>query len=1122
MSEFFYGKKLKKEKKVEIFNPEEFAEELEFESIDDRILDQIDESDLPIPANFVEFVTSKKFLGTTVFPRQIQIASQFYGEMCPDCSNKEMLDNLYDQDLDNIYDNIVFLRYGKCPVCGKTKIDFIKEGKYTFPDSLFVCCGQRCVTGDTVVYTKQGLRRINQFSTNISGFSDCEVSLFDGEKYNKSTHFFESYEESTKRIQGKFGTVIEGTFEHPIVVFKNSRLRFNKLSNIHEGNYILFKFGHNIWAKKEVVFSDFDTYYKDRFGKKDNCNIPKVADRNFCEWLGWFISEGFIHRKMTYLTISGNSFYREKLINLTKKVFGKNIRVENEKDLTIRSKKLCSFLMSLGIGLKSSNLRVPNCILNNTKENVCSFLRSYFEGDGGLEDRSISCASISEKLIDDIRILLSNIGIFSIKYDKFMEKHNYYAYKLVISSPKYLRLFKSDVGFISNRKKKALEKSISWYESSRERQATFSDSSLKPLDELFVLSYKRVLKELKKKHISITSILGRSYLDIVKRIGKDISLRRNVLIKFLNAIDSLDFKFSVKLAKRIKFLNLFRDENVILEQVKSVSYGYAKTYDFHIPSTHRFLTNNFVSHNSGKSILGGGLIPHYHTARILCMQNKKGKRVIPYRYFHNPPAPFYGTFTAVTLGQAFDNLWQPFKGYLDSPWWKLYFEILDYYGKKFGVELYKNNTTYLQFQHKKLAWLCEQPSKKKLRGKTRFFFGIDELSWHDLGTSEDSKLGSAKEVMASGRNSLLTFRNKANQKLLKGNFNIPTAIECYCSSPAEANDILMRKVRESKRNPKMLGYRYATWEFNPDYRGPEDIGESDPMILARDFGASPPLGDKQFYSDSKTLVEMIGNKIGMVNYSVQESKNDFGEVSLYPKIETLNYINTYPKILTLDNGQVNNCFAATLQHIENGIVVNDSIFSVRPTKVNKVNLSKCFDEFVLKLVTNKQLNIVMVAYDRWNSAQAVEKLKDTGVLAVQYSLKYQDFLDIRNNFATKSFVFNKTIMTNPNNLIDYEGDFDFVEASYKDNYFGLLYQILTVRDLGKMLAKPTTGDDDIFRAWSLGATLLRKDDYKDKFISSGGSYKTKRALGSVYTHNGARPNVKPNSSLGSIVHRKYH
>ena len=667
MSDFDYSKKIKKVKKVEIFNPEDFADDLEFESIDDRVLDQIDESDLPIPANFVEFVTSKKFLGTTVFPRQIQIASQFYGEVCPDCSNPEAINNLYDQKLDWIYDNIVFLRHGVCPICKKTRLDFIKEGKYTFPDSLYVCCGQR----------------------------------------------------------------------------------------------------------------------------------------------------------------------------------------------------------------------------------------------------------------------------------------------------------------------------------------------------------------------------------------------------------------------------------------------------------------------SGKSILGGGLIPHYHTARILCMQNKKGKRVIPYKYFHNPPAPFYGTFTAVSLGQAMDNLWKPFRGYLDSPWWKLYFEILDYYGKKLGVELYKNNTTYLQFQHKKLAWMCEPPSKKKLRGKTRFFFGIDELSWHDLGTKDDSILGSAKEVMASGRNSLLTFRNKANSKLLKGNFNIPTAIECYCSSPAEANDILMRKVREAKNNPKMLGFRYATWEFNPDYHGPEDIGESDQMILMRDFGANPPLGDKQYYSDAKTLVEMVGNRINMVNYSIQESKNDFGEVSLYPKVETFNYTNTYPKILTLDNGQTNNCFAACLGHIENGTVVNDSLFNVRPTKVNKVNLSRCFDDFVLKLVTNKQLNIVMVAYDRWNSAQAVEKLKDTGILAVQYSPKYQDFLDIRSNLTTKSFVFNKTLLTNPNVLVDYEGDFDFLEASYKDINFGLLYQILTVRDLGKMLAKPSMGDDDMFRAWALTAILLRKDEYRDKFVANKAVYQTKRALGAIASYRGSKPSAKGNASLGALVHRKY-
>lgn len=808
MSDFDYSKKIKKVKKVEIFNPEDFADDLEFESIDDRVLDQIDESDLPIPANFVEFVTSKKFLGTTVFPRQIQIASQFYGEVCPDCSNPEAINNLYDQKLDWIYDNIVFLRHGVCSICKKTRLDFIKEGKYTFPDSLYVCCGQRCVTGDTTVYTDKGPVPIKSFDKGYcTGFTKVEGYVYSNVGKEHFTFFYKSPKEEIIKVTTTRGYSIKGTKEHPILMSDNN---FKKLGDIKVGDSVL---AYDSW-------------------------VTKIANRDFV----------------------------------------KSVEVLPEKEVT---------------------------------------------------------------------------------------------------------------------------------------------------------------------------------------------------------------------------------------------------YDFHIPNTHRFLTNNFVSHNSGKSILGGGLIPHYHTARILCMQNKKGKRVIPYKYFHNPPAPFYGTFTAVSLGQAMDNLWKPFRGYLDSPWWKLYFEILDYYGKKLGVELYKNNTTYLQFQHKKLAWMCEPPSKKKLRGKTRFFFGIDELSWHDLGTKDDSILGSAKEVMASGRNSLLTFRNKANSKLLKGNFNIPTAIECYCSSPAEANDILMRKVREAKNNPKMLGFRYATWEFNPDYHGPEDIGESDQMILMRDFGANPPLGDKQYYSDAKTLVEMVGNRINMVNYSIQESKNDFGEVSLYPKVETFNYTNTYPKILTLDNGQTNNCFAACLGHIENGTVVNDSLFNVRPTKVNKVNLSRCFDDFVLKLVTNKQLNIVMVAYDRWNSAQAVEKLKDTGILAVQYSPKYQDFLDIRSNLTTKSFVFNKTLLTNPNVLVDYEGDFDFLEASYKDINFGLLYQILTVRDLGKMLAKPSMGDDDMFRAWALTAILLRKDEYRDKFVANKAVYQTKRALGAIASYRGSKPSAKGNASLGALVHRKY-
>lgn len=649
------------------FDPEEFASEIEFDSIDDRILEQIDESDLPRPANFIEFCTGKKFLNTSVFPRQIQIASQFFCDMCPDCSDPRVMTNMYDQSLDELYDRVVFLRNGECPVCHKNRNDFFKEGKFSYPDSLYVCCGQR----------------------------------------------------------------------------------------------------------------------------------------------------------------------------------------------------------------------------------------------------------------------------------------------------------------------------------------------------------------------------------------------------------------------------------------------------------------------SGKSILGGGLIPHYHTARLITMRDEHGKPVIPYKYFNNPPAPFYGTFTAVSLGQALENLWKPFKGYLDSPWWKMYLEILNYYSNKLGVELYRNNQTSLSFNHKKLAWMCEPPSKKKLRGKTRFFFGIDEISWHDLGTKDDSILGSAKEVMAAGRNSLLTFRNKALEKLSSGNFDVPLGIECYCSSPAESNDILMRKVREAKNNPKMLAFRYATWEFNPAFHGPEDIGEPDQMVLMRDFGANPPLADKPFYSDAQNIMTMVGQKGQMLNWKVSEFKNEFGETTLYPEVLGFNYTNGSPKILSIDNGQVTNCFSATLLHLENGKVVTDSVVSVRPDPAHKINLGKCFEDFTMKLARDRQANIVAVAYDQWNSATAIDTLNNSGIKGIKYSLKYQDFMDIRQNLSTRMYTFVKPSQ-DPTILTSSVGDYDYVNMSYVDPCFGLLYMILTVRDLGKTIAKPSWGDDDCWRAWALGAHLLLDEEYTQLFSAANKAVmQSTRAFGSLGMMRGSRPAAtQPTSPIGGIAHRR--
>lgn len=1100
MSKYEFNLPNGKEEKVksDIFNPEDYAQDLSFDDVPTEIISKIDESDLPIPANFMEACIGKKFLNTTVLPRQIQIASQFFGEICPHCSNKEAIDNLYDQKISWILDNIMFLRHGKCPKCGRTKLDLMNENYYTYPDALYVIAGQRCVTKDTIVYTKSGLRRIGSYSKNKIGFTSCEDLVYNGKEFVKTKMFFEGYPEVVKHIVGEYGSEIGGTNDHPIMVFQNFCLKFNKLYNVNEGKYFLIKYGQNIWSKEEPKFDDFNSIYEARFGVdyEKEISIPKTANKYFCEWLGWFVSNGYNIDEDVLVGFSKmNESLKKHFIKLTKKVFPNvKLLLDIKSNLVIKSKKVISFLQYI-----TSSDYLPNCVLSNTKENVSSFLRSYFELRSTIK-KDILCECNSYGTANRFRILLLNFGIFSLRVLNTLKIAN-----------KDLSLFNKTIGFISNKKIDALTNAI--------KNSNCVSSNLKALNDSFVCVYKEVLNLLNKEN---RKSIEKEFGDIVKRLGKDISLRRNVLVEFLDKVNSFDkSKISDDLKTKLELLSKFRDENLLLEKVVSTYNTFEATYDFNIPKSHRFLSNGFISHNSGKSILSGGLIPRYHDMRMITMTNKKGKRVTPYIYFHNPPSPLYGTFTAASLGQAIKNLWEPFKGYNDSPWYKLYFEILDYYGKKFGIELYKKTTTILQYNHKKLGWLCEVPDKTKLRGKTRHFFGCDEVSWFDSVTKDDSVKGSAKEVMAAGRNSLLTVRRKALGKLEKGNYNIPTGIECYVSSPAENNDILMRKVREAKHNSTMLSFRYATWEFNPDYKTPEDIGEPDQMILMRDFGACPPLGNSQYYSDSKNLIEMIGVRKAMANFSVVENKNTFGDTNLYPKVDNVLYTSTYPKILTLDNGLSGNCFSASICHIANKKIVNDALVCVRPTKEKRINLSKCFDEFVMGLVNNKAFNIIMVAYDRWNSAQAIDSLKDSNIKALQYSITYKDFSQIKESFGTKSFIFAK-----PNSdckcLINYDGDFDFNEMGYQDPYFGLLYQILTVRDLGKILTKPVDGDDDVFRAWALGVSLLMNEKYNVDFKKEGAVNTRSGALGCLAMSRGSVPASSPSSGLESKIIHKLH
>ncbi len=467
---------------------------------------------------------------------------------------------------------------------------------------------------------------------------------------------------------------------------------------------------------------------------------------------------------------------------------------------------------------------------------------------------------------------------------------------------------------------------------------------------------------------------------------------------------------------------------------------------------------------------------------------RNNKRITPYDYYGLAPGPLRMTFTAITLGQAMKTLWGPFTSiFEDAPWFQEYGRFLTYHGKRKGVELYTNNSTFIVYKNKRIDVACSAPDQRTLRGATRFSFGIDEVCWFDAG-GQDSKsapskvLGSIDDIHTSLSNSLRTIRNAAMKRIKAGDYDCPTGYSFDISSPCHANDIGMMGLREAQKNVFISAWNFATWQFNPEYESEESFKADyikDPIKADRDFGAIPPLTVSPWMSDARPVVlaSRTQQEPMIITHKVCTEINPFGEVSTWFKLESIKDATT-PRILAIDNGLTSNAFAAVLLSVRKGVSRVDECFMLKPNESEniKVNLDKMFEEFVYPLAS--KCNIVLGLYDRWNSIQNIQKLRGEGKDWRQYSLTPNDFDMLRGKLQSSevSLPFSEFDL---NVFLKKESaDTDLVRLSMLKPNFGLILQILTVRSLGVRVVKPLYGDDDVFRAAALGIKHLYEDDIR--------------------------------------------
>lgn len=188
-------------------------------------------------------------------------------------------------------------------------------------------------------------------------------------------------------------------------------------------------------AKEVVVLKEYIEIEKTKF--KDSY---KIAWSDWCEFMGWYLSEGFTKKNFgnpVTVTISQCPIAHpekwERIKALLERIFGKSgfsIRDKN-KAFYIHSAPLAKLVSSYGF--TSFDKFVPSGIKNSSPENLWAFLYAYLLGDGHLRNDGVWTVSTSSKqMADDLQEIALKLGfVANIRISKDNGKDYF---RLILSS----------------------------------------------------------------------------------------------------------------------------------------------------------------------------------------------------------------------------------------------------------------------------------------------------------------------------------------------------------------------------------------------------------------------------------------------------------------------------------------------------------------------------------------------------------------------------------------------------------------------------------------------------------------------------------------------------------------
>jgi len=403
------------------------------------------------------------------------------------------------------------------------------------------------------------------------------------------------------------------------VLTKDWKFEWKEAQNLTNKDYI-------------VIRSDFPEVKNLVKLKTFQTNHPKFLNEDIAYLLGLFLSDGWISedyskKNLPRIGFCGglNKEIAERVSSIFRQEFSYNPTIE-VKSYEFKSKRKKSknrlyyvrinritinefFVSNFSLkGVNAFTKKIPQQIFNSPRNVIFAFISGLIEGDGSIHKNRnvIHYGSISEKMIDQLIILLQQHGIFSSKYltktskshyvngNRVTQRHQFYSLEIkgknAVELAKNLRLIdKRKQGFIRQIEQGKVCK----------KDYGFKYDAIPYAGEI-------IFGELSKHHRGggwYQDVDGNKFRMGIKyprgckiRYSKDLNskpLKKTQIIKW-GIKDKLD-RIGSKLSS---FIDHVVEDGIYFLRVSSImSVKPQKTYDIGVENTHEFIANGMVSHN---------------------------------------------------------------------------------------------------------------------------------------------------------------------------------------------------------------------------------------------------------------------------------------------------------------------------------------------------------------------------------------------------------------------------------------------------------------------------------------------------------------------------------------------